>query len=239
MKKTISVILTVILIALNFITPVMAKSLVELELTDATVYAGDEFEVKVFISDNSKLSGAVIDMQYDTEKLEFISAEQGAIIDENAMVSIKNNTVNKIIKFTYMAPDSSITSEGILFTVKFKALPNAEGKSEIKISIPNAGDFVNADLDKLDYTVKNSTIKIINTTYESTEPINESSSTETDLTISETTDITEAPTGENHKENDTDNENLKLVIGLFTAGGIIILGVIIYLVVSKRKKEVK
>lgn len=239
MKKTISVILTVILIALNFITPVMAKSLVELELTDATVYAGDEFEVKVFISDNSKLSGAVIDMQYDTDKLEFISAEQGAIIDENAMVSIKNNTVNKIIKFTYMAPDSSITSEGILFTVKFKALPNAEGKSEIKISIPNAGDFVNADLDKLDYTVKNSTIKIINTTYESTEPINESSSTETDLTISETTDITEAPTGENHKENDSDNETLKLVIGLFIAGGIIILGVIIYLVVSKRKKEVK
>ena len=237
MKKTISVILTVIFIALNFITPVMAKNVVELELTDATVYAGDEFEVNVFISDNSKLSGAVIDMQYDTEKLEYISAEQGAIIDENAMVSIKNNTVNKIIKFTYMAPDSSITSEGILFTVNFKALPNAEGKSEIKISIPNAGDFVNADLDKLDYTVKNSTIKIINTTYESTEPINESSSTETDLTISETTDITEAPTGENHKENDSDNENLKLVIGLFTAGGIIILGVIIYLVVSKRKKR--
>lgn len=239
MKKITSMFLTVlILISTLLAIPVFAKDKVELKLTDATVYAGDEFEIKLFISDNSQLSGAVIDLSYDNSLLEFVSAEKGAIIDKSATVSINNFNNKSYVRFTYMSPTSAVTSDGILLSVKFKALETVQGETNVKLSIPNAGDFVNSGLDKLSYSVKNSTVKIINTSFENVDPTNESSSTETDISLSETNvSITETTTMLNQNTNENnENENLKLVIGLFAAGGIIIIGVVIYLIVSKKKK---
>lgn len=225
-----------IFVLLAVIIPVSAKSTVELKVTDATMYAGDEFELKVFISDNSKLSGAVIDLEYDASKLEYVSAEKGAIIDEDAMISIKNTPNN--VRFTYLSPDSAITSEGILFTVKFKALENAEGESSVKIIIPSAGDFVSENLEKLPYTVKNSTVKIINNTVVNTESTTESTSVEnTDLPSNQDDkSTTENTTDNNQNNNDGNGDNVKIVIGLVVAGLILIFGAVIYLIISKKKR---
>lgn len=235
MKRIISMMLT-IFVLLAVIIPVSAKSTVELKVTDATVYAGDEFELKVFISDNSKLSGAVIDLEYDASKLEYVSAEKGAIIDEDAMISIKNTPNN--VRFTYLSPDSAITSEGILFSVKFKALENAEGESSVKIIIPSAGDFVSENLEKLPYTVKNSTVKIINNTVLNTESTTESTSVEnTDLPSNQDDkSTTENTTDNNQNNNDGNGDNVKIVIGLVVAGLILIFGAVIYLIISKKKR---
>ncbi len=235
MKKIVSILLTVLTLLL-VILPVTAKTTVELKLTDTTVYAGDEFELKVFISDNSKLSGAVIDLEYDASKLEYISAEKGAIIDEDAMISIKNTSNN--VRFTYLAPDSAITSEGVLFTVKFKALENAEGQSSIKIIIPSAGDFVSENLEKLPYTIKNSTVKIINNTVVNNESTTESTSVEnTDLPSNQDDkSTTEDITDNNQNNNVGNNDNVKIVIGLVVAGLIFVVGAVVYLVISKKKR---
>ena len=236
MKRIISMMLT-IFVLLAVIIPVSAKSTVELKVTDATVYAGEEFELKVFISDNSKLSGAVIDLEYDASKLEYVSAEKGAIIDEDAMISIKNTPNN--VRFTYLSPDSAIASEGILFSVKFKALENAEGESSVKITIPSAGDFVSENLEKLPYTVKNSTVKIINNTVVNTESTTESISVEnTDLPSNQDDKSTAENTTDNNQNNNNDGngDNVKIVIGLVVAGLILIFGAVIYLIISKKKR---
>lgn len=235
MKRIISMMLT-IFVLLAVTIPVSAKSTVELKVTDATVYAGEEFELKVFISDNSKLSGAVIDLEYDASKLEYVSAEKGAIIDEDAMISIKNTPNN--VRFTYLSPDSAIDSEGILFSVKFKALENAEGESSVKITIPSAGDFVSENLEKLPYTVKNSTVKIINNTVVNTESTTESTSVEnTDLPSNQDDKSTaENTTDNNQNNNDGNGDNVKIVIGLVVAGLILIFGAVIYLIISKKKR---
>ena len=236
MKRIISMMLT-IFVLLAVIIPVSAKSTVELKVTDATVYAGEEFELKVFISDNSKLSGAVIDLEYDASKLEYVSAEKGAIIDEDAMISIKNTPNN--VRFTYLSPDSAIASEGILFSVKFKALENAEGESSVKITIPSAGDFVSENLEKLPYTVKNSTVKIINNTVVNTESTTESTSVEnTDLPSNQDDKSTAENTTDNNQNNNNDGngDNVKIVIGLVVAGLILIFGAVIYLIISKKKR---
>lgn len=217
--------------------PVAAKSTVELKVTDATVYAGDEFELKVFISDNSKLSGAVIDLEYDTSKLEYVSAEKGAIIDDGAMVSIKNSS-NKV-RFTYMSPNVSITSEGALLTVKFKSLENAEGQSNVKLIIPSAGDFVSENLEKLPYTVKNSTVKIVNNTVVDNESTTESTTSDITTSMSElenssTTGNATANNKDDKNNNDTDN--IKIVIGVMVAGAVLVVGGIVYLIISKKKR---
>lgn len=236
MKRIISVLLT-FLILLFALLPVYAKSSVELKLTDTTVYAGDEFELKVFISDNSKLSGAVIDLEYDASQLEFVSGEKGAIIDDGAMVSIKNAS-NKV-RFTYMSPNVSVTSEGALFTVKFKALENAEGESDVKLIIPSAGDFVSENLEKIPYSVKNSTVKIINNTFVNNESTTESTINDsTTLNPEQESNITTESITENNQnnENNNDTDNIKIVIGVMIAGAVLVVGAIIYLIISKKKR---
>ena len=243
MKKIISMLLiSLILISIFLYIPVFAKNPVELRLTDSTVYASDEFEVRLFISDNSQLSGAVINLQYDASKLEFVSAEKGAIIDEGAMVSINNisdESDYKCVRFTYLSPSSPITSEGVLLSVKFKALPNAEGKSNVKILIPSDRDFVNIDAEKLAYIVKDSTINIINTTVEST---SEADTTLDVLTSSDVVESTNSMTVPSNVDANADGDNgvndyVKIVTALFIAGGIILIGVIFVLIISKKKKR--
>lgn len=236
MKKITVLFLSILMIFLT----ASAKDIVELKLTDVTVYAGDEFEVKLYISDNSQLSGAVIDLEYDSDKLEFVSAEKGAIIDANAIVSIKNTSKNenyKYIRFTYLSPDSAITSDGILLSVKFKAVADAEGNSSINLSIPSAGDFVNFNAEKLPFAIENSTIKIINTTLNDiTENEESSSKFSTTTEPIESTEYATDSTNDNNQNSD-ENEYDKIVIGLFVAGGLIIFGVVIYIFVIKKKNE--
>lgn len=197
MKKIFSTILAVIMLLNVLIFACAAANTVELRLTSEKVYAGDEFNLNLFISDNSQMSGAVIDLLYDRDKLEYISAEPGAILDENANISIKNISGNNpSVRFTYLAPSSSVTSAGVILTVKFKALSNASGTTQIKISIPNAGDFVSSNLENISYTAVNSTVEIIGTG-STAEPASKETASEEDTesqSVEETESNTETPT---------------------------------------------
>lgn len=240
MKKTISVFITVLILLLTLLNvTTFAKDIVQLKLTDATVYAGDEFILKLFISDNSELSGAVIDFTYDSNLLEFISADKGTILDESASINIKNFDEKSFVRFTYMSPSSSISSAGILVSIKFKALESAEGRTLVKISIPNAGDFVNSELEKISYTVENSNVRIINSTHtETTEVSTSETLTESETSVTEILSKTETTTELVPEQNDNQNDdNTKVVIGLFVTGFLLLLGAIVCSVINKRKKR--
>ena len=65
-----------------------------------------------------------IKINYDKSMLEYVSGEAGGIIDSSATISVKNieNSSGSYVNFTYMSPSATITAEGILLSVKFKAL---------------------------------------------------------------------------------------------------------------------
>lgn len=238
MKKFASVFLALFMLISLFSVSVYADSKVKLSLTNETVYAGEEFKLNLFISDNSKMSGAVIDINYDKTMLEFVSAKQGAILDSNANISIKNIDGEKSkVRFTYLAPNSSVTSEGVILTITFKALENATGNTDVSISIPNAADFVTQDLQNIPYEASNSVVKIINTTYEDTS--GDVSSTTDNITES-TDDYTQSTTEQQddkiNSHNGEDNDNGIIIVLLIVGLGFIALGVVM-LVQSKKKKE--
>ncbi len=162
LKKCFSLLYAIIMIlSLNLF--VNAEDTVTLSLRDEKVYAGDEFTLNLFISDNSHMSGAVIDVNYDNQKLEFLSAKEGTILDAQATINIRNvNSDKSYVRFTYMAGSSSVTSDGVLFSITFKVLESATGETDLSISIPHPSDFVSNNLDKLSYTVKNSKVTILN-----------------------------------------------------------------------------
>lgn len=235
MKKLFSIFFAVILIVSAFSVTCFAESSVKLSLNSETdtVYAGDEFVVKLMISDNSKMSGAAIDINYDKNKLEYISGSFGGILDDSATKSVKNINGDKArVRFTYLAPSSSVTSQGVLVTVKFKALENASGKTDLTVSVHNPGDFVAQDLTRLAYTVENAKINIVSSPTE-TESVSQSE-TETQPVESSTTETTTKPVENNI---DDDDDVGKTIIVVVIAGVAILLVVALLTRKPKSKKK--
>lgn len=236
MKKLFSISLAIILLISVFSITCFAENSVKLSLNSETdtVYAGDEFAVKLMISDNSKMSGAAIDINYDKTKLEYISSSLGGILDDSATKSVKNiNGDTGKVRFTYLSPSSSVTSQGFLVTVKFKALENASGKTELTVTVPNPGDFVSQDLTRLAYTVENAKINIIGTPTE-TESVSQSE-TETQSVEHSTSETTTEPVGNNDADDDKDMS--KTIIVVVIAGVVILLSVALLSRKPKSKKK--
>ena len=239
MKKLFSIFLAIILIAtiLNF--SCFAENPVQLKLNSETdtVYAGDEFVVRLMISDNSKMSGAAIDINYDKNKLEYVSGSFGGILDDSATKSLKNIKGDAPkVRFTYLSPSSSVTSQGVLVVLKFKALENASGATELSITIPNPGDFVSQDLTRLSFTVENANVKILNSVTE-TETETESESVTENPTESQKIE-TIGPIETTTKPADkNDDEGLDMVVILALALGFAFLIIVVLLSRKPSKKK--
>lgn len=235
MKKILSIIISGLIILTSLSIICFATDTVTLSLQNETVYAGDEFTVNLFVSDNSKISGAVIDINYDKSKLEFVSAKEGAILDTKANISIRNmNKDNSYVRFAYMSNNSSITSEGILFSVTFKVLESANGKTDLKITIPSPADFVSDSLEKIPYTVRNSSITILNDIPTETTSETETESTEifsADLSETESQTLTNK---ENNDNSDKDNDNVLTIVLALIGFAFVCFGVAV--TVKKKRK---
>ncbi len=237
MKKILSVFITLIIFVLSLSVCAYAQEPVIISIQDEKVYAGDEFTINVFISDNSQISGAVIDLNYDDKKLEFVSAKEGAIFDTKSNISIRNvNKDKSYVRFTYMSGSSELSAEGIIFSVTFKALEAASGKTNLEITIPNAADFVNSNLEKIAYNTDNSEIIILdNVSIETTtkHTIDEDTSvseTSTDAVENETTANVNVEKNDNSDGNDT----VLMVVLLLVGISLICFGLVI--AVKKRKQ---
>nr|MCR4594747.1 cohesin domain-containing protein [Clostridiales bacterium] len=160
MKKALTLIITIVLFASFTSLTSFADNTVKLSLSDLEVNAGDNFTADVMISDNSDLAGAVIDVYYDSSKLEFIDGTVGGIVDENAQVALKD--MGSSVRFTYLDANESVSSAGILFSLEFIALDNASGDTNLAIKIDNPADFINSDSQKLSYTLSAGRVTISN-----------------------------------------------------------------------------
>ncbi len=230
MKKIISVSMVILFLLSAFMFTVYGQDPVTLKLTSQQVYAGDEITLHLYVSGNSNISCAAIDINYDDKMLEFISAKEGAILDPKANISIRNqNKENSYVRFTYFSTSSSIVSEGILMSVTFKALDNVKGETELKISIPNPDDFISIDLERLPYNVVNSKIDIIN------DNIVESAEEEIETGTKENTTIVEEITLSETKDQGSDNSDVNVFLVSSLVAGIILIA--IGIIVIKKKKS--
>lgn len=233
MKKFLSVLISVFILTVSLSICCFASETVSLSLQNETVYAGDEFTVNLFVSDNSKISGAVIDISYDNNKLEFVSAKEGAILDSKANISIRDiNKESSYVRFTYMSGNSHVSAEGILFSVTFKVIDSAKGKTDLKISIPSPADFVSDSLEKIPYTVHNSSITILNNISDET-----TSETETDVAeiCTENFSEDESLTMNNNADDNDDKKNDNLLTVVFALIGVSFICFGIAVVIKKKK----
>lgn len=233
MKKIISILITVLLIISSFSFVVFAIEPVTLSLTSSEVYAGDEITLNLYVSGNSDISGATIDINYDATKLEFVSAKEGAILDSKANISIRNmKKDSNYVRFTYLSTSSSIISEGILMSVTFKALESASGETDLTISIPHPDDFISIDAEELNYETVNSKVKIIGCDDVIESTTEESLTNDESITEDNVENIIDA-------ENNEDNNRKDIIIYIILVSalfiGIIFIIIGIIMIVKKKK----
>lgn len=243
LKKIFAIVVLSVLLLSVFSVVSFAENEVLLSIHDEEVYAGDSFTADLFISDNSNMSGAVIDIFYDKTKLEFVSATSGAILNENANISIKNiDGKNPSVRFTYLDPSSSVISSGIIAKIEFKVLDGAIGATELKISVPNAGDFVTKDLDRIIYSVKNGNIKIINTSNEEVNSVSNETASDLKETASQsgTQMISAEPATSNPIDNNEKNQRNNAVPYIIASvGAVLVISAVLYVVITKKGKKKK
>ena len=249
MKKALALIVSVIVFISCMSMTSFADNKVKLYISDVEVNAGDNFTADIMISDNSDLSGAVIDVCYDSSKIKFVNGNVGGIVDDNAQVAIRD--LKSSVRFTYLDASESVSSAGILFSLDFTALDDAAGETKLEIKIDNPGDFIGSDSQKLSYTltpgtvsIKNNSLPVANETLSETET---ESSTDAESTqkaanekASEITTASESQEKGKDKEGKEDfNDNKKIIITIVATCVIFLLAGLLINEVYKGKRDNK
>ena len=140
MKKTLSLILSVIILLGTFSILAFADSTPEISLKTRaqTVRKNDKVTISVNVSKNSKLCVATIDFIYDTDCFSLESAEaKGTFGNEQINDKIANGKVRYVA-----AQIDGVTAAATLFTVTLK-VKKPNGKVSLDISeawVDNDGD---------------------------------------------------------------------------------------------------
>ncbi len=244
MKKTILIIFTFIYLFSTLVFTSTAANEVQLSINDITVNAGDSFTIDVMISDNSDLAGAVIDIKYNNEYFTFLEGTVGGIVSEAAQTDIRNIESSSCVRFTYMSSDETVTSSGILFSIKFLATDNAKGDSPFDLKIDYPADFVNSDSEKILYSLDSAKVTVKNYAIEESvvsEDKNESAiENSIQLENSETAENeTESLTAESKTESSqsSDNNKTRIIVTVVCACLVLILLILLFQVIFKDRKR--
>lgn len=139
MKKTLSLILSVIILLGTFSILAFAESTPEISLKTSaqTVRKNDKVTISVNVSKNSKLCATTVELVYDTDYFTLDSVEaKGNFGTEQVNEKIANGRVRYVA-----AQIDGITAESTLFTVKLKVKkPNGKVSLDIKEAwVDNSG----------------------------------------------------------------------------------------------------
>lgn len=137
MKKIMALMISVIISVLNLMPVVHASgTLIKIDTVDCN--PGETVEVKLSISGNTGIAGAVLKVSYDSD-LELLSVTKGDALSELIFTPPAKMTSNPIT-LLWDGIDSD-ASNGTLVTLQFKVPDNAEKKYNINASYDVGGIY--------------------------------------------------------------------------------------------------
>ncbi len=140
------------------------------EIADVDAVAGKEFTVTIDISNNPGIIGAKLNINYDVDVLELVSAEAGNFTNGSVNVGdevIPNYNFSEnvtdypyVINWTDPLATENITTNGTFAVLTFRVKASAtEGTTEISITF-DEDDIVDVDLNNVAFETVNSTVTI-------------------------------------------------------------------------------
>lgn len=251
--KKITALLLAALILFTFSFNVFAAKTVTFTTYNAEVFAGDEFSVDIFVSDNSLMKTATLIVSYDERQMTFLDLNVGAIAasgsDAVSFKDVKGTSGDSFVQIEYNDPSASLSSAGKLFSLTFAATDSAKGQTNIKLSAK--GDKIDTLSGAVTPKFNNSEINIINNSLspssETTPPTEESSSDVSESAQSSSTQKTEQNSTNEVTTQNSQNvggKNEKKSIGTAVFAVLAVIAVVAVLLVSfdlneKNKKKRK
>ena len=90
------------------------------DATPAVIKAGEEFTIEAKLVSNPGISDFKIELEFDAENLEYVSATNGDVFVENDTDFIKIKNTDNVVKFEFFG-NSNTTKTGLVFKVVLKA----------------------------------------------------------------------------------------------------------------------
>lgn len=156
MKKIISIFMTIILFSCLFPTStVSAAENIVFTVSDKSGVRGDTVTVNVNVSSNSKVQACSMELVYDKNILEIVSAQKGSVLSGNPIIN--TSKLGKVI-FSYAAT-YPITSSGTVLSATFRIKENAGyGESKLALKITELAD---GSFNTLNSTVREGKVNVI------------------------------------------------------------------------------
>lgn len=146
-----------VLLALSFVFASVSVSMTAFAAADMTFTVsnvkkaapGDTVTMKVTLANSKAVCAVNPTIEYDTEKLEFVSATNGDVFTANAFM-IGGAREGKV-KILYYNGTTDTQKNGTVCTLKFKVLKGATGYADVKLNFP-ANSVVNAKEQPVKFT---------------------------------------------------------------------------------------
>ena len=162
-KRVLSIILSLAMI-ITFFAPVKVQAAIKnasLTVEEGKAVNGDTVEVKVEITNNPGIMGAVIKVEYD-DGLELIDSKSGDAFAGMSMT--KPGKYVSSCKFVWDAMDmsSDTVKDGEALVLSFKVSDTVDVGTELGIRLSYAdGDVIDSDLNPVNLTIENGKITVV------------------------------------------------------------------------------
>ena len=112
-----------------------------IEVSSIEVNAGDVFDLPIELKSNPGVAAMSLNLTYDTDKLELISATDGQILGSSTFLSGKDVTAVPYTLNWDDLSDENNTGTGTLASLSFKAKDNAVGSANVAVAVNQSSTF--------------------------------------------------------------------------------------------------
>ena len=112
-----------------------------IEVSSIEVNAGDVFDLPIELKSNPGVAAVSLNLTYDTDKLELISATDGQILGSSTFLSGKDVTAVPYTLNWDDLSDENNTGTGTLASLSFKAKDNAVGSADVAVAVNQSSTF--------------------------------------------------------------------------------------------------
>ena len=112
-----------------------------IKVSSIEVNAGDVFDLPIELKSNPGVAAMSLNLTYDTDKLELISATDGQILGSSTFLSGKDVTAVPYTLNWDDLSDENNTGTGTLASLSFKAKDNAVGSANVAVAVNQSSTF--------------------------------------------------------------------------------------------------
>ncbi len=160
-KRILSVLLALSFVFASVSVSMTASAASEMTFTVSNVtkaLPGDTVTMKVTLANSKAVCAVNPTIEYDAEKLEFVSATNGDVFTSNAFM-IGGAREGKV-KILYYNGVTNTQVNGTVCTLKFKVLNGATGYADVSLNFPE-NSVVNANEQAISFTSKAGRVSIV------------------------------------------------------------------------------